>query len=47
MSRFEIRTGVPQRGLGPPAWRRTLGLTILIAGAVCAAVAMLSIQGVI
>ena len=38
---------IRQRGLGPPAWRRALGLTILIAGAVCAIVAMLSIQGVI
>lgn len=43
MARFEIRTGVRQRGLGPPAWRRALGLTIMIAGAVCAVVAMVSI----
>ena len=47
MSRFEISTGVRQRGLGPPAWRRAIGLTILTIGAVCAVVAMLSIQGVI
>jgi hypothetical protein len=33
MARFEIRTGVRQRGLGPPAWRRALGLTILLLSA--------------
>ena len=47
MARFEFRTGVRQRGLGPPAWRRALGLTIMIVGAICAVVALLSIQGVI
>jgi hypothetical protein len=43
MSRFAIRTGVKQRGLGPPAWRRTLGLTIMGAGAVFAIMALLSL----
>jgi hypothetical protein len=43
MSRFDIRTGVRQRGLGPPAWRRAIGLTIMVASAVFAVVAMLSL----
>jgi hypothetical protein len=43
MSRFELRTGVHQRGLGPPPWRRALGLTIMIAGAVFVVVALLSL----
>jgi hypothetical protein len=45
MARFEIRTGVYQRGLGPPAWRRALGITIMIVGAICAVIAMVSIGG--
>jgi len=43
MSRFEIRTGVQQRGLGPPAWRRAIGLTVLILCAVLVAIALLSL----
>jgi hypothetical protein len=38
MSRFEIRFDVRQRGLGPPAWRRTLGLIVLILSAAAAGV---------
>jgi hypothetical protein len=34
---------VHQRGLGPPAWRRAIGLTVMTVGAVCAIVAMLSL----
>ena len=44
MSRFAIRAGVRQRGLGPPAWRRALGLTMMIAGALFALVALLSLS---
>ena len=47
MARFTIRTGVTQRGLGPPAWRRAFGLTVMAAGAAFAILAILSIQGVI
>ena len=43
MARFEIRTGIMQRGLGPPAWRRTLGLAVMIAGAVFVVAALLSL----
>jgi hypothetical protein len=43
MSRFAIRMGVRQRGLGPPAWRRALGLTIMGAGALFAIGALLSL----
>ena len=43
MSRFAIRTGVRQRGLGPPAWRRAIGLTIMTVGAICAIAAMVSL----
>jgi hypothetical protein len=43
MSRFVIRTGVRQRGLGPPAWRRAIGLTVMATAALCAIVAMLSL----
>jgi hypothetical protein len=43
MSRFTIRTGVHQRGLGPPAWRRAIGLTVMIASAVFVVIAMLSL----
>ncbi len=32
------------RGLGPPPWRRALGLTIMTVGAVCAVIAMLSLS---
>jgi hypothetical protein len=45
MSRFAIRTGVTQRGLGPPAWRRAIGLTVMTVGAVCVVVALLSLTG--
>ena len=38
MSRFVISLGVSQRGLGPPAWRRTLGFAILILSAAAAGV---------
>jgi hypothetical protein len=42
MSRFavrpETRGTVSQRGLGPPAWRRTLGIAILILSAAAAGV---------
>ena len=34
---------VRQRGLGPPPWRRALGLAIMIGGAVFAVVALLSL----
>ena len=34
---------VRHRGLGPPPWRRVLGLTIMIAGAVFVVVALLSL----
>ena len=34
---------VRQRGLGPPAWRRTLGLTIMTVGGVLAVIALLSL----
>jgi hypothetical protein len=34
---------VRQRGLGPPAWRRAFGLAVMIAGAVFALVALLSL----
>ena len=44
MARFEIRTGVHQRGLGPPPWRRALGLTVMTVGAVCAVIALLSLS---
>jgi hypothetical protein len=44
MNRFAIRTGVRQRGLGPPASRRVTGLVIMIAGAVFAVVAMLALE---
>ena len=43
MARFEIRTGVWQRGLGPPAWRRAIGLTVMTAGGVLAVIALLSL----
>jgi hypothetical protein len=43
MSRFEIRTGVRQRGLGPPPWRRAIGVTVMGVGAVCAIIALLSL----
>jgi hypothetical protein len=43
MSRFAIRTGVRQRGLGPPAWRRAVGFTVLSVGAAFAVAAMLSL----
>jgi|SRR4051794_41512519 len=43
MSRFAIRTGVHQRGLGPPAWRRAIGLGVMTLAAAAAVVAMLSL----
>jgi len=43
MSRFAIRTGVRQRGLGPPAWRRAIGLAVMILAAVFVIAAMLSL----
>ena len=43
MSRFAIRTGVKQRGLGPPAWRRALGLAVMTVGAILAILALLSL----
>ena len=40
----EFTTGVHRsRGLGPPVWRRTLGLTVMTVGAVCAVIALLSL----
>ena len=45
MSRFAIRTGVHERGLGPPAWRRAVGLAVMTVGAVCAVIAILSLSG--
>ena len=44
MSRFAIRTGVMQRGLGEPGSRRVTGFTIMLAAAVFAAIAMLSLS---
>jgi hypothetical protein len=44
MNRFAIRTGVRQRGLGEPGSRRVTGLTIMLAGAVFAVIAMLSLS---
>ena len=44
MSRFGIYTGVHQRGLGPPAWRRAIGLTVMIAAAVFVVIALLSLS---
>jgi hypothetical protein len=43
MSRFEIRTGVHRRGLGPPAWRRAIGWTVMIAAALLVVIAMLAL----
>ena len=43
MSRFAIRTGVRQRGLGPPPSKRATGITIMLAGAVLVVAAMLSL----
>jgi hypothetical protein len=34
---------VRERGLGPPAWRRAIGLTVMTVGAVCAVIALLSL----
>ena len=34
---------VHQRGLGPPAWRRAIGLTVMTVGAACVVIAMLSL----
>jgi hypothetical protein len=34
---------VYQRGLGPPAWRRALGLAVMFAGAIFAILALLSL----
>jgi hypothetical protein len=34
---------VRQRGLGPPAWRRSIGLTVMTVGGVLAIVALLSL----
>lgn len=44
MSRFAIRTGVRQRGLGPPAWRRAIGLAVVIVAAAFAVLALLSLD---
>ena len=35
---------VRQRGLGPPPWRRAIGLTVMIAGAILAVIAILSLS---
>jgi hypothetical protein len=43
MSRFAIRTGVRQRGLGPPAWRRAIGLAVMILAAILVVIALLSL----
>jgi hypothetical protein len=43
MRRFEIRTGVYQRGLGLPVWRRAIGWTVMVAAALLVVVAMLSL----
>jgi hypothetical protein len=43
MSRFAIRAGVHQRGLGPPAWRRAIGLAVMILSAIFVIAAMLSL----
>jgi hypothetical protein len=43
MSRFEIRTGVKQRGLGPPALRRAIGLAVMILAALFVVAATLSL----
>jgi hypothetical protein len=43
VSRFAIRTGVRQRGLGPTASRRATGITIMLAAAAFAVIAMLSL----
>ena len=43
MNRFAIRTGVKQRGLGEPASRRATGVTIMLASAVFAVIAILSL----
>ena len=44
MSRFAIRTGIMQRGLGEPGSRRVTGFTIMLAAAVFAAIAMLTLS---
>jgi hypothetical protein len=44
MSRFAIRIGVRQRGLGPPGSKRVTGVTIMLAGAVFAVIAILSLS---
>ena len=43
MSRFEITTGVHQRGLGAPAWRRAVGFSVMGLGALLVVAAMLSL----
>ena len=44
MSRFAIRTGARQRGLGPPPSKRATGVTIMLAGAVFVVIGMLSLS---